>query len=65
MLYFWPPQDQNPNELSIRGKVQSYAFNISNSDYVEIHGLEFFGTTFQFDNCDFAASFADGGIEIE
>ena len=54
MLYFWPPQGQDPNELSIRGKVQSYAFNISNSDYVEIHGLEFFGTTFQFDNCDYS-----------
>ena len=31
MLYFWPPQSQDPNELSIRGKVQSYAFNILNT----------------------------------
>ena len=54
MLYFWTPQGQNPNSLNIRGKVQSYAFSIANSDYVEIRGLEFFGTTFHFDNSDYS-----------
>jgi len=51
-LYFWPPNNQNPNTLNIRGKVQSYAFNFNNSDYVEIRDIEFFGTTFKFNNCD-------------
>ena len=40
-LYFWPPDNSNPNNLQIRGKVQSYAFNISNSDYVHIKNIEF------------------------
>ena len=51
-LYFWPPSNANPNMLNIRGKVQSYAFEINNSDYIEIRNLEFFGTTLKFDNCD-------------
>jgi len=53
-LYFWPPDNGDPNDLSIRGKVQSYAFEISNSDHVQIKNIEFFGTTFNFSNCDYA-----------
>ena len=53
-LYFWPPNDMNPNFLNIRGKNQSYAFEVNNSDYVELRDLEFFGTTFKFNNCDYA-----------
>jgi len=52
-LYFWPPDNSNPNNLQIRGKVQSYAFDISNSDYIAIQNLEFFGTTFKITNGDF------------
>ena len=40
-LYFWPPNDMNPNFLNIRGKNQSYAFEVNNSDYVELRDLEF------------------------
>jgi hypothetical protein len=53
-LYFWPPDNGDPNDLSIRGKVQSYAFEISNSDHVQIKNIEFFGTTFNFSNCDYS-----------
>ena len=53
-VYFWPLNNSDPNTLSIRGKTQSYAFKINNSDYVELRNLEFFGTTFKFDNCDFS-----------
>ena len=53
-LYFLPPDNGDPNDLSIRGKVQSYAFEISNSDHVQIKNIEFFGTTFNFSNCDYA-----------
>ena len=51
-LYFWAPNNANPNMLNIRGKIQSYAFEINNSDYIEIRNLEFFGTTLKFDNSD-------------
>ena len=51
-VYFWPINNIDPNTLDIRGKVQSYAFEILNSDYIEIKNLEFFGTTFKFDNSD-------------
>ncbi len=53
-LYFYPPNGMDPNEMHIRGKVQSYAFEISNSDHVQIKNIEYFGTTFKFDNCDYA-----------
>ena len=52
-LYFWAPGGEDPNHLQIRGKVQSYAFEVTNSDYVTIKNLEFFGTTFKFTNSDY------------
>ena len=52
-LYFYPPNGSNPNNLEIRGKVQSYAFEIENSDYIKIKNIEFFGTTFKFVNSDY------------
>ena len=51
-LYFWAPNNANPNILNIRGKIQSYAFEINNSDYIEIRNLDFFGTTLKFENSD-------------
>ena len=54
LVYFWAPNNANPNNLNIRGKVQSYAFEIIDSDYIEIRDLEFFGTTFKFENSDYS-----------
>ncbi len=51
VLYLWPPENQNPNNLEICGKVQSYAFDATDSSHIELQGLNFFGTTFQFKNC--------------
>ncbi len=51
-VYFWPYNNMNPNLLNIIGKTQSYAFEINNSNYVEIKNIEFFSTTFKFDNSD-------------
>jgi len=51
-VYFWALNNSDPNILNIRGKVQSYAFEVNNSDYVEINNLEFFGTTVRFHNSD-------------
>ena len=42
----------NPNNLDIRVKTQSYAFNITNSDNISLQGLEFFATTFRTYQCD-------------
>ena len=53
-IYFYPPNGIDPNTLNIRGKVQSYAFDINNSDFVEIKNIEFFGTTFKFNNSDYS-----------
>ena len=52
-LYLYPPDGLDPNELEIRGKVKSYAFDITNSDYVELKNIEFFATTFRFTNSDY------------
>ncbi len=47
-LYFRPPGGLHPSKLDVRGKTQSYAFDVSDSSYLTIKGLNFFGTTFQF-----------------
>ena len=52
MLYLWPENNANPKDLNIRGKVQSYAFNITASEYIHIKNLEFFATTVYFYNGD-------------
>ena len=52
-LYFWPPGNADPNNLNIRGKVQSYSFQITNSSYIELKGLHFFASTFKMDNSDY------------
>ena len=52
-LYFYPTNGLDPNELDIRGKVQSYAFDVTNSDYVQLKNIEFFSTTFRFTNSDY------------
>ena len=51
-LYLWPENNANPKNLDIRGKVQSYAFNITASEYIHIKNLEFFATTVYFYNGD-------------
>ena len=52
-LYFWPSGNADPNNLNIRGKVQSYSFQIENSDYIELKGLHFFASTFKMENSDY------------
>ncbi len=51
-LYLWADDGKNPTGRDIRGKTQSYAFDLKNSSYVIIKGLEFFGTTFRAEDCD-------------
>jgi hypothetical protein len=46
-LYLWAPGGGVPSG-DIRGKVQTYAFNITDSQHINLEGLDFFGTTFRF-----------------
>ena len=50
MLYLWPPDGRHPESLDIRGKVQSYALDVSESSHLMIKGVQFFGTTFRFED---------------
>lgn len=52
-LYLWAENGVNPQELNIQGKVQSYAFNISNSADVQLKGINFFATTFNVENSQY------------
>ena len=51
-LYYYANNGVDPNRLDFRGKVQSYAFSITGSQYVQIKNLEFFATTVYFSNGD-------------
>ena len=46
------PNGINPNNIDVRVKTQSFAFNITNSDNISLQGLEFFATTFRSSQCD-------------
>jgi hypothetical protein len=50
-LYIWADDGLDPTGRDVRGKVQSYFFDISNSSYIKILGLDFFGTTFRSTDC--------------
>ena len=50
-IYLWPPDNRNPDDLEVCGKVQSYAFEGSSSSYILLKRLDFFGTTFKFEDC--------------
>ena len=52
-LYLWAENGVNPETLTIRGKVQSYAFNISHSKHIHLQGINFFATTFNINRSSF------------
>ena len=62
ILYLYADNGQNPNGRIIKGKVQDYAINITNSSHVTISNLFFFSTTFSaktsnnviINNCNFS-----------
>ena len=53
-VYIIPADGSNPNESLIEGKTQSYAFEVNNSEYVYIKGLNFFATTVVFTEIKFS-----------
>lgn len=60
-IYLWAPDGAHPKDFQIKGKNQSYAFDIANCSYISLEGLDFFGTTFKanesthitVENCNF------------
>lgn len=51
MLYLWPPEGTTPDSLDVCGKTQSYALDVSDSSGLVVRGVQFFGTTFRFEDC--------------
>ncbi|VGO19353.1 CBM96 family carbohydrate-binding protein [Pontiella sulfatireligans] len=49
-LYLWAPGGGVP--ANVRGKNQDNAFFFTNSQHIQVKGLNFFATTFRMDNCD-------------
>jgi len=52
VLYFWPPANKTPSEMTVEIKVRDFAFDVRGAEYVEIKGFHFFATTFRFDRCN-------------
>jgi len=44
-LYFWAPNDANPNILNVKVKTREYAFNLSERSFIDIEGINIFGAT--------------------
>ena len=51
-LHYKTPSGQDANNLDLRVKVQPFAIGVENSDGVTIQGIDFFGTTVNFNECD-------------
>ena len=51
-LHYKTPSSRDANDLDLRVKVQPFAVSVDNSDGVTIQGIDFFGTTVNFNNCD-------------
>ncbi len=53
-VWLWPEVGQSIAELNnvVRGKVSTYAFDLTNAQHITIKGLTFFGTTISCVQCD-------------
>ena len=61
-LHYKTPSSQDANDLDLRVKVQPFAISVDNSDGVTIQGIDFFGTTVNFNNCD-GCSFTNSTLQ--
>ncbi|DAC47620.1 MAG TPA: hypothetical protein D7H93_00570, partial [Candidatus Poseidoniales archaeon] len=61
-LHYKTPSGQDANNLDLRVKVQPFAMSVENSDGVTIQGIDFFGTTVNFNECD-GCSFTNSTLE--
>ena len=61
-LHYKTPSGQDANDLDLRIKVQPFAISVENSDGVTVQGIDFFGTTVNFNECD-GCSFTNATLE--
>ena len=61
-LHYKTPSGQDANDLDLRVKVQPFAISVGGSDGVRVQGIDFFGTTVNFNNCD-GCSFTNATLE--
>ncbi|TLX74327.1 T9SS type A sorting domain-containing protein [Labilibacter sediminis] len=53
-VYVIPVDGTHPNQLEVAGKTQSFAFEVNNSKYVYIKGINFFATTVAYTQSTFS-----------
>lgn len=53
-VYIYPPEGVDINSVEVRAKTQDYAFEVTNSEYVYLKGVNFFGTTVKFEEIKFS-----------
>jgi hypothetical protein len=51
-IYLYPPNDRDPNQLAIAGKVRDYSLRLIDCSHLTFQGLEFFGSTFSMADCE-------------
>ena len=59
-VYLWPEDSGDPNGREIRGKSQTYAFDLDDCEYIEFNGLGLFATSLKLDGDHI--SFVNGAI---
>ena len=51
-IYFRPPNDRDPREISVSAKVRDYSLRLIDCSHVVFQGVEFFASTFSMTDCD-------------
>lgn len=52
ILYFWPPDNKNPENHLIEAKSRDYGFDLHDKNYIEIVGFNFMASTVRMQNCN-------------
>ncbi len=52
-LYLWTPDGKDPKHHQVEVKVRDFAFEVSNSSFVEFKGFHFFATTLKMETCGY------------
>jgi len=52
-LYFFPPDNKKPKDLTITYKTTDYGFYAKEKEYIEVDGINFFATTFLLEKCNY------------
>jgi len=52
-LYFFPPDNKKPKDMTISYKTDNYGFYANEKQFIEIEGINFFATTFLLEKCNY------------